>query len=497
MCQSRFIAARVLAGAAILLSFVGAYAQSLDGLTSVSDGRNFRVSSCNADWIGSNVDFKPILPGKTLTLADLKGPGTIRRIWLTILPSEAAYSRLMTLRIYWDGEKDPSVQCPIGDFFAVGHGLDAVVNSIPVRASADGRARSCYWAMPFRKSARVTVTNDGALATWCFYYAIDGEYAPVSPATPYFHAMYRQEFPCRPGNYVVADIRGKGHYVGTVLSCRSTGDGWWGEGNDYFTIDGDREPTLRGTGLEDYFGEAWSLRRTEGPYEGCSLFEGGFAGGRATCYRWHVPDPVRFTRSLRVEFQHMGVGVNAKGEDKNNIERPDEYSSVGFWYQTGPHRPYPPLPDGYDRLPFDYRRFVEAETLKMSPPASGKTEVYKTNGIHGDAELDWTGAQVGSDLDFPFDVPTRDRYQVMVLTSHRQDGGLGRFLIDGKPVGDPTSFYSADFDPLHEIALEMTDLAAGRHLLSLRCLGKPPESDPGYWFGIDGFVVQPIRKAPK
>ncbi|MDR3688901.1 MAG: DUF2961 domain-containing protein [Fimbriimonas sp.] len=472
-------------------------AQGLDQLTQLRDARNFRWSSGNADWKHSNVDFVPILPGKTLTLADIKGSGSIRRIWMTVLPSEPGYSRLMTLRIYWDGEKDPSVQCPIGDFFGVGHGLDEIVNSIPVRVSAEGRARSCSWIMPFRKSARVTVTNDGSLATWGFYYQVDGEYSKVSADTPYFHAMYRQEFPCRPGNYVVADIKGRGHYVGTVLSTRSTADGWWGEGNDYFFVDGEQTPSLRGTGFEDYFGEAWALRKTNGPYAGCSVFEGGFPGARSTCYRWHIPDPISFRKGLRVEFQHMGVGVGPKGDDRNDVERPDEFSSVGFWYQIEPHAPFPPIPAGPDRMPFDYRHFVDAEDLKIAPPATGKTAVVKINGLHHDKQLEWSGAQDGSELVLPFTVPSTGTYQVMVLVTKRWDGALGRFYIDDKAYGERISFFNPDFTPLQEIALELGSLEAGPHTLRLKCVGKPAEAEPGRWFGVDGFIVQPLRPVPK
>jgi len=471
--------------------------QGLDQLTRLRDARNFRTSSGNTDWKRSNVDFVPILPGKTLTLADIKGSGTIRRIWMTVLPSEPGYSRLMTLRIYWDGEKEPSVQCPIGDFFGVGHGLDEIVNSIPVRASADGRARSCTWIMPFRKSARITVTNDGTLATWGFYYQVDGEYSKISPSTPYFCAMYRQEFPCRPGNYVVADIKGRGHYVGTVLSTRSTSDGWWGEGNDYFFVDGEETPSLRGTGMEDYFGEAWALRKTNGAFAGCSVFEGGFTGSRATCYRWHIPDPVSFQKRLRVEFQHMGVGVGPKGDDRNDVERPDEFSSVGFWYQIEPHAPYPPMPSGPDRMPFDYRRFIEAENLKITPPTTGNTMVDKINGLHGDAQLEWSGPQDGTDLNLPFQIPSKGVYQIMVLVSKRNDGGNGRFFIDDKPYTDRISFYSPDFQTLQEVALEMGTLEQGPHMLRLRCIGKQPDADEGRWFAIDGFIVQPLRPVQK
>lgn len=468
-------------------------AQDLESLTKLKEGRNFRTSSTNKDWKTSNVDFVPILPGKTLTLADVKGPGTIRRIWMTVLPSEPGYSRLLTLRIYWDGEKEPSVQCPVGDFFGVGHGVDAVVNSIPVRASAEGRARSCYWVMPFHKSARITVSNDGSYATWGFYYQVDGVYEKVKPDAPTFHAMYRQEFPTRAGNYVIADIKGRGHFVGSVISVRPTSEGWFGEGNDYFYVDGETTPSLKGTGFEDYFGEAWALRVTNGAYSGCPLFEGGFIGARASCYRWHIPDPIRFDKSLRVEIQHMGVGQTAKGDWVNNIERPDEYSSVGFWYQTGAHAPYPPMPNGPDRLAFDYRNFVDTDTLVVPPPTSGKAVVVKENGLHHDAELEWTHAEDGGEWTFPFSVPKTGRYQIMVLISRTSDGAIGQFYLDGKKLSDPVSFNNPDGDKLHEVALEFRTIDAGKHALSLKCLAAAPGADPGKRFAVNGFIVQPLR----
>src|ERR1035437_3031037 len=162
----------------------------LAGLEQLKDFQTMRASSSDPDWKNGNRDMRPIKAGQTLTVAELNGPGMIVHSWCRVSHADQNFSRLMTLRIYWDGEKNPSVQCPVGDFFGVGHGLDVAMNSLPVRASADGRARSCYWSMPFRKSARVTVTNDGSLATWCFYYAVEGEYGTVAKDAPTFHASY-------------------------------------------------------------------------------------------------------------------------------------------------------------------------------------------------------------------------------------------------------------------------------------------------------------------
>jgi hypothetical protein len=469
--------------------------QDLGSLTRLQDGRPIRASSNNEDWRGSNVDYKFIKPGETLTLADFKGPGTVRRIWMTVLPSQPAYSRLMTLRIYWDGEKSPSVEAPIGDFFGVGHGLDVPLESLPVRASANGKARSCTWAMPFRKSARITVTNDGTEATWGFYFNVDAEQGPVPKDAPYFHAMYRQEFPCRPGPYLLADIKGRGHYVGTVLSARTTSPGWWGEGDEFFWVDGEAVPSLRGTGLEDYFGEAWGLRQTNGAYSGASLFEGGYPGARSTCYRWHVADPVRFRKGLRVEIEHEGVAFGPDGKDRgNNNERPDEYSSVAFWYQLEPHAPFPPLPAGADRLPFDYRRFTEAEALTPEVSA-GRTEIAKVPGLHGGAQLEWNDMPDGAELRLPFRVERDGTYQLMALTTHRWNGVVAQFLVDGEPVGGEISFYSPGYETHHETPFPIQTLRAGPHTLTLRCVRKPAEAN-GRWLAIDGFIVHPLGARP-
>ncbi|MGV3614038.1 MAG: DUF2961 domain-containing protein [Fimbriimonas sp.] len=471
-----------------------AVAQDLNDLARLGKGRPFRASSNHEDWLGSNVDYKFIKPGETLTLADLKGPGTIQRIWMTVLPSEPAYARLLTIRIYWDGEKNPSVECPIGDFFGVGHGMDVGMESIPVRSSAEGRARSCHWPMPFRKSARITVSNEGSEATWGFYYNVEGEHGPVAKDAPYFHAMYRQETPAKPGPYLIADIKGRGHYVGTVLSVRTTTPGWWGEGDEFFWVDGEKIPSLRGTGLEDYFGEAWGLRRTNGAYQGASVFEGGYPGARATCYRWHVPDPIRFQKGLRVAIEHEGVAFDAEGKGiGNNNERADEYSSAAFWYQTGAHAPYPPLPKGPDRLPFDYRRMIEAESLKIEAPTSGKTEIAKVPGLRGGAQLEWHGMEDGAELKLPFQVDADGTYQIMVLATHRWDGALAQFLVDGRPIGGHIPFFNPGYTTHRETPFALQTLKAGSHTLTIRCVGKPAEAN-GRWFGIDGFIVHPIKK---
>jgi len=299
-----------------------------------------RVSSY--DRTGGNKDSLTIEPGLTAVLADLKGPGAIQHIWVTIA-AEPFYGRKLVLRMFWDGEQDPSVEVPIGDFFGVGHGLNRNFSSIPITCSSEGRAKNCYWYMPFRQSARVTVTNEGQQTVPAFYYYVDyREIKNMAADTPYFHAQYRQEMPCQPGrNYLILDAAGLGHYVGCNLSILQRAMGWWGEGDDMIYVDGETFPSLHGTGSEDYFSDAWGMREAEHPFYGCPLQEEDYqAGSKATVYRFHVPDPIPFQKSIRVTIEHGHAN-----------DRSDDYSSTAYWYQAEPHKTFPALPPVAARLP--------------------------------------------------------------------------------------------------------------------------------------------------
>lgn len=313
----------------------------LENLGRHQDFRSKRISSF--DRTGGNNDRLNIPPGETLTLAEITGPGAIHHIWVTIA-AEPFYGRKIILRIYWDGEESPSVEAPIGDFFGVGHGLNRNLSSLPISCSSEGRARNCYWYMPFLQSARVTATNEGKEPVGAFYYYIDyRELSGLSRDTPYFHAHYRQEMPCRPGkNYPILEASGRGHYVGCNLSIFQTAMGWWGEGDDMIYVDGEEFPTLYGTGSEDYFSDAWGMREDENLFYGCPLQESDFlVGSKATVYRFHIPDPIPFKKSILVTIEHGHAN-----------DRSDLYSSVAYWYQEEPHKPYPRLPPAEGRLPF-------------------------------------------------------------------------------------------------------------------------------------------------
>ncbi len=348
----------------IALFTFNAHAQYQDALRALSQPPKFethRISSY--DPSGGNDDRITIPPGQEVTIAKIKGPGAITHIWNTI-SAEKYYPRMVILRIYWDGQETPSVEAPLGDFFGVGHGLERPFQSAPVAVSAEGRARNCYWYMPFRESARVTVLHEGFDPVRAFYYYIDYQtYDSLPDDTLYFHAQYRQAVPNNEvdlkgenldgaSNYVLLDTEGKGKYVGSVLSVQTNRDGWFGEGDDMFFIDGEAKPHIIGTGTEDYFNDAWGFRQFAYPFYGVTLWEGFQSGHRGTAYRWHVHDPIAFQTSLKATIEHGHAN-----------DRQDDYTSVAFWYQTLPSPAPPAMPLVTERLPKEGRAYVQLQFL--------------------------------------------------------------------------------------------------------------------------------------
>jgi hypothetical protein len=285
------------------------------------------------------------------TLADIKGPGRIQQIWMT----PTGNFRRSILRFYWDGETEPSIECPVGDFFACGWGKYAQINSLAICVNP-GSAFNCYWPMPFRKRARVTLENlDDKEMT--VYYQINYELTSVPRDTAYLHAQFRRESPLKQkGIYTILDgVTGRGHYVGTYLAWEVHSPGWWGEGEIKFFLDGDQEfPTIAGTGTEDYFCGSYNFD-TKGPdgknrYTVFSTPYSGLAqalppekiyevGQRFGLYRWHVTDPVRFEKDLKVTIQALGWQSGGR-----YLPLEDDISSLAFWYQTEPHGKFPALP---------------------------------------------------------------------------------------------------------------------------------------------------------
>lgn len=322
-----------------------------------------RASS--TDPTGANRDFRTVAPGATETVLDVDGPGTIAHIWFTIADNEPYNLKRIVLRMYWDGETDASVETPIGDFFGLGLGEYHTWQSEMLSVGND-KSLNCFFPMPFAHHARITVTNEGKQPILALYYNIDYRtYShPLPPGTLYFHAEYRQAQPNRGwtnnwktngdplvndktnpdgnGNYVWMEAKGHGQYVGVTMSVLQNQDMWWGEGDDMFFIDGSKTPQIVGTGTEDYFLGAWDFGGHPFSYQlyGAPVVGPELAGGRSSVYRFHLAQPIPFTRSFKATIEHG-----------NANHRSDNFYSVAYWYQAEPHAPLPPLPPVQQRLP--------------------------------------------------------------------------------------------------------------------------------------------------
>jgi len=286
-----------------------------------------------------------ILPGQTLTMAEITGPGEVQHIWMT----PTGNWRFSILRIYWDDEKEPSVETPVGDFFGMGWGKYSQLNSLPVTVNP-GSAFNCYWPMPFRRKCRITMQNINTEKMTLFY-QVDYTLTEVPEDAGYLHAQFRRKNPVQGGIYTLVDsIEGKGQYVGTYLAWGVHNNGWWGEGEIKFYMDGDTKfPTINGTGTEDYFCGSYDFEVNQKYTEFSTAYSGlpqvirpdGLyeSQQRFGLYRWHIMDPIRFEKSLKVTIQDLGW----KSAGRYLVQQSD-ISSVVFWYQAEPHRSFPKLP---------------------------------------------------------------------------------------------------------------------------------------------------------
>ena len=289
-----------------------------------------------------------IKAGETFTLAEIAGPGAIQHIWMT----PTGHWRFSILRVYWDGETTPSIEVPLGDFFAAGWGKYGQISSLPVAVNP-GSAFNSYWTMPFRKNCRMTITNI-ALKPVTLYYQITYTLTDIPNDAAYFHAQFRRvnPVPYKAVYTIVDGVQGDGHYVGTHLCWGVKNNGWWGEGEIKFYMDGDTDfPTICGTGTEDYFCGSYDFENQETrryqefttPYTGLSLVtrpDGLYQSQeRFSLYRWHIMDPIRFERDLRVTIQALGW----RG-DGTYLPLQDDIASVAYWYQAEPHAAFPALP---------------------------------------------------------------------------------------------------------------------------------------------------------
>ena len=339
----------------VLFAAISACAQNwearLSDLAKLQNYRLRRSSSC--DRSGGNADSRQVAPGDSITVLDEAGPGQISHIWFTIADKEEKHLKKIVLRMYWDGEATPSVEAPIGDFFGLGTGDYFLYHSAPLAVGGD-KALNCFFPMPFRKHARITVSNEGQERIDALYWNIDWRQhsTPLPADTLYFHAQYRQATPNLAvpdaktnldgkNNYVWMEATGRGHFVGVTMSVIENADRWWGEGDDMFFVDGEKLPSINGTGSEDYFLGAWDFggKPFSYPLFGAPVVGPEKRGSKWSLYRFHLDSPVTFEKSLRATIEHGTAN-----------DRGDNFYSVTYWYQTEPHAGFPKLPSVEERL---------------------------------------------------------------------------------------------------------------------------------------------------
>lgn len=319
------------------------------GMATVEEGSNSKAAKLGQGWKVSPRIHIPA--GETFVLGEIHESGVINHIWMT----PAGEYRLMILRIYWDDETEPSVEVPVGDFFAAGWGSknEPIINSLPVCVNPRSGFNS-YWQMPFRKKCKITMENISEKNV-TLYYQIDYSLEKVRKNAQYFHAQFRRvnTLPYKEVFTIVDNIKGKGNYVGTYLAHGARQSGWWGEGEIKFFMDGDIDfPTICGTGEEDYFCGSYGYddREIDGvmhytPFS--NLYTGfyevkdskidGFIGVFGQ-YRWHIEDPVRFEEDLKITIQSLAW------RQDGYLPLEDDLASVAYWYQNEPHNPFPKLP---------------------------------------------------------------------------------------------------------------------------------------------------------
>jgi hypothetical protein len=443
----------------------------------------------SVDPTGRNNDRRTIAPGETITLVDHEGAGVLRRWWITIAPRRnVEVLRTLIVRCWWDGEESPSVEVPVADFFGMGFGEWKDFTSLPLAMTSGGY--NSYWPMPFRRRARITVQNRGKVPVESFYYNVDIRTYDALPADAlYFHAQFRKTRTRASQPVTILDAKGRGHYVGTLLSMqpergRSLS---YLEGDERISIDGEQMPSIVGTGTEDYFSSGWYYDTGEysALYHGVTIKDEEM--GRINTYRWHIEDPIPFRERLLFEIEHGGTN------DMPGVE----YSSVAFWYQTHPHAAFPPLPERLIPLSDVSAPSMEAETLLMRARASvGKLLVQDMSPFEGKwgggAQLWWVDGRPGGRLTLPLEAPAAGTYELVGFFTRAQDYGIVRLLVNGEPVGPLMDGWSPRVEPTGPVSFGEVKLRAGTNELVVELLGKDARSagyGDGYLVGIDGFLL--------
>ena len=483
----------------------------LGDLTRPIEGRSMRTTSTKVGDDGKpiphNSDNSRVMPGESKVVLDVTGPGVVTHMWFTFLgpgrhpwaPEGSATHQEMLIRVWYDGREIPDIEVPFGDFFANCFGKRSEVISLPVIVE-DADSYNSFWPMPFRKSIRIEVVNQSADRNInLLYYNIDWILKKRIPKhTPYFYARYRQEYPTRPGDdYLILETEGKGHYVGTVMAVRTRSPSWFGEGDEKIYIDGETEPSIWGTGTEDYFLSAWGLKSgVNTPYFGTVYFDQwGIVGGHTSAYRWHLADPIVFSKKIRVTIEHFGwISPDENVEQKAHSwnEREDDFATVAFWYQTG-------IPTGHETVPPAEERVLP-----------GLDEVFRATGVIASGSFSQGLAEVQDNLDFypqgqlffkpasdrakviiPFRVNEKRPTRLLLAVTKAPDYGIWQAYLEGIPVGQTMNLYDEQVMEWEHHLLDFWP-EPGIYNLELRLEGKDHRST-GSLLGIESVRLRERR----
>jgi hypothetical protein len=456
------------------------------------------ASARAADDLGQGWKVRPFIrvnARETAVLMDVAGPGIIQHIWMV-----DGLNRGLVIRFYWDGEETPSVETPVPDFFAVGHARFAPVNSLAVVVNP-ANAMNCFWPMPFRTRARITLTNETAEDVQLVAYQITYVETELPAAAGTFHAQYRRASTAERNPYTILDgVKGRGRYVGTFLAWTQMEKGWFGEGEIKFFMDGDDKfPTICGTGTEDYFLGSYGFPKPfTTAYSGTVLptSDGAEPPNFWSLYRWHIQDPINFEADLRVTMQALGWGSDGKYK-----KMADDIASIAYWYQAEPHAPFPKLPAAAERLrdakrpPMKIAGAFECESLKIVDRAPGIVAEAQDvgtigNGWSGDAQFFVRGQKVRDFVELAIPAKEAGARKVVLYATRASDYGMLRFTVNGKPAEVKFDGYAAKPAPTGPINLGVHEPKDGQFVLRAEVVGTNPASTgPKYYFGLDAVVL--------
>ncbi len=504
----------------VLLIGVFAYTQKREDTTSGTifshlikpiDGRSMRSTSTRVGKDGKpiphNGDNSNVLPGETKVVLDATGPGIVTHMWFTFLRPErhpwakngSATHQEMLIRVFYDGNKEPDIEVPFGDFFANCFGKRSEVISLPIVVE-DADSYNSFWPMPFKKSIRIEIVNQSKDKNISkLYYNIDWIKKNNLPLeTPYFYARYRQEYPTV-GNddYLILETEGKGHYVGTVLAVRSRSPKWFGEGDEKIYIDGEEDPSIWGTGTEDYFLSAWGLKSgVNTPYFGTVYFDQwGIVGGHTSAYRWHINDPIVFNKKIKVTIETYGW-ISPDENDRKKAhswnKREDDYASVAFWYQVGKPTSYKTIPPAEKRvLPCLDNIFMAKDIVGTEHVKGGKASVQK-NLIHFQyGQLFFSPKKDKAKVEIPFYITEKKPLRLLLSVTEAPDYGIWQAYLNGVKIGKPLNLYSRKVRGWEHHLLDFWP-EVGDYKLELRLVGKDHYSK-GRKLGVEAVRLRERR----